>query len=91
MEDTAEEPVRTFDHRLKDPQDSGACIRRSDRIVIIEGLYTLLDRPGWTECARQMDIRIWIEVDAGVAQQRVIARNLEAGICDTLEACTARG
>jgi len=92
-EDKPEEPIRyaTFDHRLKDPSDSGACVRPSDRIVIIEGLYTLLDRPGWKECAQQMDIRVWIEVDACVAQQRVIARNLEAGICDTLEACTARG
>lgn len=93
MEDQPEKPIKyaTFDHRLKDPRDSGACIQPSDRIVIIEGLYTLLDRPGWKECAAHMDIRVWIEVDESVAQQRVIARNLGAGICDTMEACTARG
>lgn len=93
VEDRPEELVQyaTFDHQLKDPLNVGACVRPSDRIVIIEGLYTLLNRPGWEACAEQMDIRVWIEVDEIVAHRRVVARNLEAGICDTLEACTRRG
>jgi pantothenate kinase len=66
-------------------------ILSSHRIIIIEGLYTLLDRPGWDECARVMDLRIWIEVERAVARKRLIGRNFEVAIVDDLERCTYRG
>lgn len=60
------------------------------KIVIIEGLYTLLDRPGWREAAEMMDLRVWIEVDRVVARRRVLERNFAAGISATREDTAVR-
>jgi len=53
------------------------------KIVIIEGLYTLLDQPGWREAASMMDVRIWIEVERTIARRRLVERNFAAGISAT--------
>lgn len=70
----------TFDHAAKDPAPSDTPILPQHRIVIVEGLYTLLDAPGWRECAAQMDLRVWVEVPRDVVRARVLKRNTEAGI-----------
>jgi pantothenate kinase len=84
-------PFPTFDHALKDPLPSPVPLTHSHRIVLIEGLYTCLDTPGWRECAEMMDERIWVEVDREVARQRLVSRNFAAGISESLEKCTERG
>ncbi|CAD6573675.1 MAG: hypothetical protein TREMPRED_000887 [Tremellales sp. Tagirdzhanova-0007] len=83
-------PFPTFDHALKDPSPGPEPIRPQHRIVVIEGLYTLLDRDGWRECAEMMDVRVYIEVEAAVSRDRVIKRNFQAGIVDSLEKCAER-
>lgn len=81
----------TFSHALKDPQVSPFPVMPHHRIVIVEGLYTLLDKPGWRDAANLFDLRVWVECDREVARDRVIRRNFEAGIVDTLEKCIERG
>lgn len=83
-------PFPTFSHSLKDPQPSLTPLAPSHRIVLIEGLYTHLDLPGWRECADLMDLKIWIEVDLEVARQRLVKRNHEAGIVADWDACADR-
>ncbi|WVQ80656.1 hypothetical protein IAT38_002761 [Cryptococcus sp. DSM 104549] len=83
-------PFPTFDHALKDPTWSPSPILPRHRIVLIEGLYTLLDDPGWRECAEEADLKVWVDVDEAVARERVIKRNWEAGIVDSLEKCAER-
>lgn len=70
----------TFDHAAKDPAPSDTPILPQHKIVIVEGLYTMLDRPGWRDCADQMDLRVWVEVPRDVVRARVLKRNTEAGI-----------
>lgn len=80
----------TFDHAAKDPAPSDTPILPQHRIVIVEGLYTMLDRPGWRECADKMDLRVWVEVPRDVVRARVLKRNTEAGIVTDDEVAVRR-
>ncbi|WVQ99329.1 hypothetical protein IAU59_006461 [Kwoniella sp. CBS 9459] len=83
-------PFPTFDHALKDPSIAPIAIHPRHRIIVIEGLYTLLDREGWRDSAEMADMRVWVEVDRAEARSRVVRRNFEAGIVDSIEACEKR-
>lgn len=84
-------PFPTFDHALKDPAPSPFPILPQHRIIVIEGLYTMLDKSGWRECAEMMDMRVWVETDREVCRRRLIKRNFGAGIVSDLKACEERG
>ncbi|KAE8538169.1 hypothetical protein D1P53_005507 [Cryptococcus gattii VGV] len=86
----SEIPFPTFDHAMKDPTLSPIPITLKDRMILIEGLYTLFDLPGWKECAEMMDFKIWVDVNEETARRRLVKRNFEAGVFDSLEACAAR-
>ncbi|ORY27929.1 P-loop containing nucleoside triphosphate hydrolase protein [Naematelia encephala] len=73
-------PFPSFDHSLKDPSPGPFPVCNRHRIILIEGLYVLLNRPGWAECAQMMDMRVWIECERDIARARVIRRHIEAGI-----------
>ena len=81
----------SFDHAVKDPTPSPTPITHRHRIVLIEGLYTMLDIDDWRECAAMMDMRLFVEVDREISRSRVIRRNFDAGIVDNLEKCAVRG
>ncbi|WVQ67731.1 uncharacterized protein L199_005935 [Kwoniella botswanensis] len=80
----------TFDHSLKDPAISPVRISAQHRIIIIEGLYCLLDKEGWRDSAAYFDLKIWVEVDKKEARERVLKRNYEAGIVEDYKACEER-
>jgi pantothenate kinase len=84
-------PFTTFDHATKDPLPSPTPIKPQHRIVIIEGLYTMLDLDGWRDCAQMMDRRVWVDVDPEVARGRLASRNFEAGISASYEESMIRG
>jgi len=81
----------TFEHHIKDPVPSAVPLLPSNRIVIIEGLYTILDEPGWTEVSDHIDISIYVDTPRDIARERCIKRNFAAGLADTLEATAYRG
>jgi pantothenate kinase len=81
----------TFEHHIKDPVPSAVPLLPSNRIVIIEGLYTILDEPGWTEVSDHIDLSIYVDTLRSVARERCIKRNFAAGLADTLEATAYRG
>jgi len=83
-------PFPTFDHSAKDPAPSPVPILPRHRIVIIEGLYTMLSEPGWSDCAAMMDMRVWVEVPREVVLQRVLKRNTDAGIVTDLKTARIR-
>lgn len=83
-------PFPTFDHALKDPSTSPHPILPRHRIVLIEGLYTMLDRDGWRDCAEMMDMRVWVECDREVCRARTVERNFAAGIVASREECEER-
>jgi hypothetical protein len=81
----------TFEHHIKDPVSSAIPLLPSNRIVIIEGLYTILDEPGWNTVSEKIDISIYVDTPRGVARERCIKRNYAAGLANTLEAVIHRG
>ncbi|WWC65536.1 uncharacterized protein I303_108154 [Kwoniella dejecticola CBS 10117] len=83
-------PFPTFDHAIKNPVLSPTPITTSNKIVLIEGLYTLLDIPGWKDCSDMMDFKVWVDVDEETARRRLVKRNFEAGITADVESCAER-
>lgn len=75
----------SFDHAIKDPIENDVAIPKSARIIIFEGLYTALDRPGWREAATLMDELWFVECPIEVAEERVAKRNFAAGISASYE------
>lgn len=70
----------SFDHKLKDPVDNGTIIPGDAEILIVEGLYVLLDIDPWKEISKYLDDSWFITVDLDIARQRVAKRHVEAGI-----------
>ncbi|KAL4064785.1 P-loop containing nucleoside triphosphate hydrolase protein [Scleroderma yunnanense] len=77
----------SFDHALKDPAPHAVSIHPHHRIVVIEGLYTMLDTEVWRDAAEMMDERWWVEIDWEVAKTRLVKRHVLTGVAkDTVEA-----
>ncbi|GAA5967122.1 hypothetical protein JCM11641_000447 [Rhodosporidiobolus odoratus] len=83
-------PFPNFDHALKDPTPSPVPILPTHHIVVIEGLYTLLDVAPWTEAVEKLDERIWVEADRKVARRRLVARHLQTRVETELGAAESR-
>jgi pantothenate kinase len=75
----------SFDHALKDPVESGVEILKETGIIIFEGNYLLCDIPPWSSIGGLVDERWFVEVDAGVAKERVARRHVAAGIEANIE------
>ncbi|ORY72439.1 P-loop containing nucleoside triphosphate hydrolase protein [Leucosporidium creatinivorum] len=73
-------PFRTFSHALKDPQPGPYPIEPHHRIIIIEGLYCLLDVEPWREATELLDERVWVECERSVARERLVRRHLKEGV-----------
>ncbi|GAA5935377.1 hypothetical protein JCM1841_001938 [Sporobolomyces salmonicolor] len=83
-------PFPTFSHALKDPAPSPFPILPTHRIVVVEGLYALLDVEPWREATDELDVKIWVDCDRAVARQRLIRRHLQSGIEPSKEAAELR-
>ncbi|ODV59392.1 Yfh7p [Ascoidea rubescens DSM 1968] len=84
--------VPNFIHELKDPTPFGIPIKSTAKILIIEGLYLLLNQGPWKSIyyslSRNHEIcyEIWkIEVEFNVARERVAKRHYESGGSTTTE------
>jgi pantothenate kinase len=75
----------SFDHALKDPSPSTVTIHPSDRIVVIEGLYTFLNLEPWAEAGKLLDERWLIELDEEEARERLVKRHVLTGVTKNLE------
>ncbi|GAA6059440.1 hypothetical protein JCM10212_005379 [Sporobolomyces blumeae] len=73
-------PYQLFDHAVRDPMPAPSPILPSHRVVIVEGLYTLLDIGPWREATDELDVKVWVECDRKVARERLVERHLESGI-----------
>lgn len=77
----------SFDHALKDPVPDAIVIQPCHRVVVIEGLYAMLDIDPWRQAAAQMDERWWIQIDPARAKTRLVKRHVQTGVAkDMVEA-----
>ena len=84
-------PFRTFSHSLKDPQPGPFPIEPHHRIVVIEGLYALLNVEPWRQATDVLDERVWVECDRETARQRLVRRHLLEGVEYEQDKAEARG
>ncbi|AEO57016.1 hypothetical protein MYCTH_2302694 [Thermothelomyces thermophilus ATCC 42464] len=80
----------SFDHALKDPKEDDIAVERTHRIVVLEGNYTLLNKPPWSDAASLFSFTVFVSVPREVARARLAARHLAAGLVATPEAADRR-
>ncbi|QEU61633.1 Yfh7 [Kluyveromyces lactis] len=79
-----------FDHAMKDPVADQHTVHKFTRILILEGLYLLLNQENWSliyDAIASTDAFIFwnIVIDEDVIEQRVAKRHVKSGICLSLE------
>ena len=75
----------TFDHALKDPTPDAISIHPYHRIVVIEGLYTLLSKDLWRVGGNMLDERWFLKVDIDEAQRRLVKRHVLTGVTKDMD------
>ncbi|OBT66776.1 hypothetical protein VE03_04007 [Pseudogymnoascus sp. 23342-1-I1] len=80
----------SFDHAIKDPIESDIYIPSSQRIVILEGNYLLLNEHPWDQIQHLVDESWFVSISRETAKDRLVKRHLEAGIETTTEAAALR-
>lgn len=80
----------SFDHKLKDPTPDDVIIPVSANVIIVEGLYTLLNVDPWNKVHKMVDQSWLVKVDIDVARDRLAKRHFEAGIENSMEDAYAR-
>ncbi|OBT55497.1 hypothetical protein VE04_04550 [Pseudogymnoascus sp. 24MN13] len=80
----------SFDHAVKDPIENDIYIPSSQRIVILEGNYLLLNEHPWDKIQHLVDESWFVSISRETAMDRLVKRHLEAGIETTTEAAALR-
>ena len=80
----------SFDHRIKDPVENDIPIPPKARIVVFEGLYVALDEEPWRDAAALMDELWFVDVPMEVAVERLVKRNVAAGLSPDIEHARTR-
>lgn len=88
--------IPDFDHSVKDPSNPGTWISSKSKVIIVEGLYLMLNKEPWLNIPKLIsskraqnnkNIKV-IKIYGGTVDDvalRVSRRHLEAGIVDTLD------
>ncbi|SCU90790.1 LADA_0F06436g1_1 [Lachancea dasiensis] len=79
-----------FDHALKDPTMDEHCVDASTRIIVIEGLYLLLNEENWKDIypafKKTNAVLVWkLDLPVDELERRVAKRHVESGLAPTLE------
>jgi pantothenate kinase len=78
----ADEPVYfpDFSHEQLEPIAASIRVEPDCPVVIVEGNYLLLDRPGWRELTALFGITVFLDVPWRVCRPRLLARHEAAGM-----------
>ena len=68
-----------FERTLEQPLAGSIPVGPRSRLVVTEGNYLLLDRPPWPEVRAALSEVWYVEADAGVRLERLLARHVEFG------------
>ncbi|OSS44712.1 hypothetical protein B5807_10484 [Epicoccum nigrum] len=87
-----EQPIYapSFDHAVQDPVVNDIAISSRNRVVIVEGNYTLLNQKPWNEITKLCDEKWFVDVPPETVRDRLAARHLAAGIETSYEAAVQR-
>jgi pantothenate kinase len=68
-----------FDRELDEPQPDRVSVAVSDRFVIVEGNYLLLDDEPWARLRNDLDAVAYVDVPTELRRRRLIARHIAFG------------
>jgi len=68
-----------YDRIVHEPVAARIRITGRTRLVIVEGNYLLLDRPGWRDIAGLLDASWYLDVPADLREQRLVERHVAGG------------
>lgn len=66
--------VPVFDRDLEISRAAAREIPASARLILVEGNYLLLDRPGWRDLGRHFELTVMLDVPQAVLRARLTAR-----------------
>lgn len=75
-----------FDRSIEDSIAAAVPVAISDRLVLTEGNYLLIDQTPWNQIRRYLSLSIYLDLDEEVRVERLIKRHVEFG--KTLEHAT---
>jgi pantothenate kinase len=81
LRDEPDHPVYApgFDRTLEQPLAAAIAVPPSATVVVTEGNYLLLDRPGWREARAEVD-EVWhLVLDEGTRRRRLVERHVRFG------------
>ncbi len=67
-----------YDRLLHDPRENA--VRITGEVILLEGNYLLLNRPGWKELKAYADYTVRLVADEDFLRQRLIARRILTGV-----------
>lgn len=70
----------SFDHKIGDPIEDDIEVLNTTKVVIIEGLYLLLDIEPWNLLKNIFHYTIYIDAELSILRNRIIKRHLEVGM-----------
>lgn len=68
-----------FDRVGDEPRPDRIRVRSTDRIVIVEGNYLLLNRSPWSALTASLDVSTYLDLDRATRVDRLVARHVEFG------------
>jgi pantothenate kinase len=68
-----------FDRTVEEPVPDTIAIQPEVATVVVEGNYLLFDSGGWEAVAPLLDATVFVRVDRGIRQSRLIARHIAFG------------
>jgi len=68
-----------FDREREEPVPDEIAIRPDVPHVIVEGNYLLLQSDGWERVAPLLDVTVFIDLERGIRQKRLIERHIRFG------------
>jgi pantothenate kinase len=74
--------VPLFDRDEDFARGSASIVRASDRIVLVEGNYLLLDEAPWNELAALFDFTVFLDVPRGPLAHRLVQRWISHGLSE---------
>lgn len=72
--------IPVFDRSLDLARAGGRKILDTHQIVLVEGNYLLLDRPGWSGLRQLFDFTVFLDVDEAELSRRLVQRWLDHGL-----------
>jgi len=66
--------IPVFDRSMDLARCAASAVEEHHRIILVEGNYLLLDRPGWRNLARYFDLSVMLEVPLETLKTRLIER-----------------